>query len=131
MKKRHFGMACCAVAVAVMVSAFPQGSDARVGGGGSLGSRGSRSYSRPVAPPSQSSPYQQAAPQQAPQPISPSPYQAPQPAGGGFFRSMAGGIAGGLLGGMLFRSLGMGGGWGGAGGGGIGIFEILLIGGIL
>jgi predicted lipid-binding transport protein (Tim44 family) len=46
---------------------------------------------------------------------------------------MAGGIAGGLLGGMLFRSLGFGGmgggGWGG--GGGIGIFEILLIGGIL
>jgi predicted lipid-binding transport protein (Tim44 family) len=47
---------------------------------------------------------------------------------------MLGGIAGGMLGGMLFRSLGfggMGGGMGGAGGGGIGIFEILLIGGIL
>jgi len=44
---------------------------------------------------------------------------------------MLGGIAGGMLGGMLFRSLGMGGGWGGAGGGGFGIFEILLIGGII
>ena len=32
----------------------------------------------------------------------------PQPAGGGFFRSMAGGIVGGMLGGMLFRSLGFG-----------------------
>ena len=42
-----------------------------------------------------------------------------------------GGIAGGLLGGMLFRSLGMSGGLGGAGGGGIGLFEILLIGGII
>lgn len=44
-----------------------------------------------------------------------------------------GGIAGGMLGGMLFRSLGFGGmgggGWGG-GGGGIGIFEILLLGGV-
>lgn len=131
MFKRFFSVVFCITAVALIISAFPQGSDARVGGGGSLGSRGSRSYSRPVAPPSQSSPYQQAAPQQ-PQPFSPSPYQAPQPAGGGFLRSMAGGLAGGLLGGMLFRSLGfggMGGGWGG--GGGIGIFEILLIGGIL
>jgi predicted lipid-binding transport protein (Tim44 family) len=53
-----------------------------------------------------------------------------QPAGGGFFRSMAGGIVGGVLGGMLFRSLGFsGGGWGG--GGGIGLFDIVLIGGIL
>src|SRR5450631_3590328 len=43
---------------------------------------------------------------------------------------MAGGIAGGLLGGMLFRSLGFGGG-GMGGGGGIGIFEIILIGGII
>jgi predicted lipid-binding transport protein (Tim44 family) len=43
---------------------------------------------------------------------------------------MAGGIAGGLLGGMLFRSLGMAGGAGGMGGG-IGLFDILLIGGIL
>jgi len=46
---------------------------------------------------------------------------------------MAGGIAGGLLGGMLFRSLGFGGGYGagGVGGSGIGLFEIILIGGII
>ena len=42
---------------------------------------------------------------------------------------MAGGIAGGLLGGMLFRSMAGAGGVG-TGGGGIGIFDILLIGGI-
>jgi predicted lipid-binding transport protein (Tim44 family) len=62
---------------------------------------------------------------------SPAPIPSqPQPAGGGFFRSMAGGIMGGMLGGMLFRSLGFGGGgWGG--GGGIGLFEIILIGGII
>lgn len=91
---------------------------ARAGGGSrSIGSRGTRSYSPPASP----SPYrsQQAAP-------SP-PLQ--QPAGGGFMRSMAGGIAGGLLGGMLFRSLGFGG-MGGGMGGGIGLFEILLLAGI-
>lgn len=91
---------------------------ARAGGGSrSIGSRGTRSYSPPASP----SPYrsQQAAP-------SPS-FQ--QPAGGGFMRSMAGGIAGGLLGGMLFRSLGFSG-MGGGMGGGIGMFEILLLAGI-
>jgi predicted lipid-binding transport protein (Tim44 family) len=46
---------------------------------------------------------------------------------------MAGGIVGGMLGGMLFRSLGFGGGGmgGGLGGSGIGLFEIILIGGLL
>jgi predicted lipid-binding transport protein (Tim44 family) len=74
---------------------------------------------------------QQAVPQQAPRPsYTPPPYQAPQPAGGGFFRSMAGGLLGGMLGGMLFRGMGFGatGGWGGSG---IGLFEIILIGGII
>ncbi|KAB0671529.1 Tim44 domain-containing protein [Oryzomonas sagensis] len=101
--------------------------EARAGGGKSFGSRGSRSYSQPVSPFSQPRPSQQA----APQPFSPSPYQAPQPAGGGFLRSMAGGLAGGLLGGMLFRSMGFGGGMGGGFGGGIGLFEIILIAGII
>ena len=94
---------------------------ARAGGGSrSMGSSGSRSYSRPSSP-------RPSTPQQA----APSP-SFQQPAAGGFMRSMAGGIAGGLLGGMLFRSLGfggMGGGMGG-GGGGIGMFEIILLAGI-
>ncbi|GFE62037.1 Tim44 domain-containing protein [Geobacter sp. AOG2] len=101
--------------------------EARAGGGRSFGSRGSRSYSRPVSPYSQPSQNQQA----APQPFSPSPYQTPQPAGGGFLRNMAGGLVGGMLGGMLFRSLGFGGGMGGGFGGGIGLFEIILVGGII
>lgn len=101
--------------------------EARAGGGRSFGSRGSRSYSRPISPSPSPSPYR-AAPQQA-GPASPSPFAQPQPAGGGFLRSMAGGIMGGMLGGMLFRSLGFGGG-GMGGGGGIGIFEILLLAGI-
>jgi predicted lipid-binding transport protein (Tim44 family) len=95
---------------------------ARAGGGSrSMGSRGSRSYSRPASPTSQPAPSraQQAAPS--------TPFQ--QPAAGGFMRSMAGGIAGGLLGGMLFRSLGFSG-MGGGMGGGIGLFEIILLAGI-
>jgi predicted lipid-binding transport protein (Tim44 family) len=102
--------------------------DARAGGGRSMGSRGSRSYSQPAAPSTAPSPYR-AAPQQA-RPVSPSPFQQPQPAGGGFLRSMAGGLVGGMLGGMLFRSMGFGGGMGGMGGGGIGLFDIILLAGI-
>lgn len=99
---------------------------ARVGGSRSMGSRGTRSYSKPASQPAQPvPPRQQAAPAQGPIPQ--------QQQSGGFMRNMAGGIlggiAGGMLGGMLFRSLGMAGsGMGGAGG--IGIFEIILLAGI-
>lgn len=96
---------------------------ARAGGGRSMGSRGSRSYSVPGRTYSQPSPSRQ----QPGQPYRP-PAPTPQPAGGGFLRSMAGGVLGGMLGGMLFRGMGFGGGgWGGAGGGGFGLIEILLI----
>jgi predicted lipid-binding transport protein (Tim44 family) len=105
-----------------LVFALPVDSLARIGGGGSFGSRGSRTYSAPSrsAPSSPSRSYQ-------------SPSQPSQPSGGlfggggGFFRSMAGGIAGGFLGSMLFRGLGFGAGGGWGGGGGIGLFEILLL----
>lgn len=85
---------------------------ARVGGGRSFGSRGSRSYSSPISPSS--------SPTSPSQPMN-------QPQSGGFMRSMAGGIMGGMLGGMLFHSLGFAGGVGG----GIGLFNIVLIGLIL
>ena len=95
--------------------------DARAGGGRSFGSSGSRSY---AAPSRSYSGAGSGAPTQQ-------PAQSPvQPAGGGFLRSMGGGIIGGLLGGMLFSSLGFGGTGGGFGGSGIGIFEIILLGGI-
>ncbi len=98
---------------------------ARAGGGRSMGSRGSRSYSQPASP----SPYRQA----TPAPARPTPFQQPAPAGG-MFRNMAGGmlggIAGGMLGGMLFRSMGFGGGGMGGGYGGPGLFDILLLAGI-
>lgn len=95
---------------------------ARVGGGSSMGSRGSRSYSSPSRPsPGPSQSYGSPA---RPTPPPQQPYQ--QPAGGGFFRGMLGGLAGGFLGSLLFRSLGFGG-FGGMGGGGVGLFEIILL----
>jgi predicted lipid-binding transport protein (Tim44 family) len=89
---------------------------ARAGGGSSSGSRGSRSYSSPSRPPS-SSP---AAPSQ---PTSPG-LQQPAPA-----RSGWGGMMGGMLGGLLLGGL-LGGLFFGHGGGGIGMIEILIIGGL-
>lgn len=121
-------LGCAALLLSVTAGLFIAAeAEARAGGGRSMGSRGTRSYSQPAAPSTAPSPYK-AAPQQA-TPASPSPFAQPQPAGGGFLRSMAGGLVGGMLGGMLFRSLGFGGGMGG-GGGGIGLFEILLLAGI-
>ena len=89
---------------------------ARAGGGSSSGSRGSRSYSSPSQPPS-SSP---AAPSQ---PTSPG-LQQPAPTRPGW-----GGMMGGMLGGLLLGGL-LGGLFFGHGGGGIGMLEILIIGGL-
>ncbi|HEX2768106.1 MAG TPA: Tim44 domain-containing protein, partial [Geobacteraceae bacterium] len=89
-----------AVMAAVMllsVSVLEMNAEARAGGSRSFGSRGSRSYSRPATPYTpQSQPRQQYAP-------APAPFQ--QQGGGGFMRSMAGGIMGGMLGSMLFGGL--------------------------
>lgn len=104
---------------------------ARVGGGKSSGSTGSRSVggsgsysSRPSSPQQPSgSQYQQTRPTQQ-------PTMAPQ--GGGFFRSLAGGLAGGFLGAMLFRGLaGAGTGAEGMGGGGPGLLDLILLGAVL
>lgn len=119
--KKQF-VTVCMLLVAVMflsITVLELNAHARAGSSRSFGSRGARSYSRPASPAYQPSPTR---PQTAPLPNQ-------QPAGGGFMRSMAGGLAGGLLGGMLFRSLGIAGG-GMGGGGGIGMFEILLLAGI-
>jgi predicted lipid-binding transport protein (Tim44 family) len=102
---------------------------ARVGGGGSMGSRGSRSYtpprSTPAPAPAPANPSQGSGQYNTPSAPAPSPF-----GGGGFLRSMAGGIVGGMLGGMLFRSLGFAGGAGSAGAG-IGMMDLLLIGALL
>jgi predicted lipid-binding transport protein (Tim44 family) len=103
--------------------------EARAGGSRSSGSRGSRSYSRPAAPS-----YQTSQPSPTRQQAAPAPGAFQQQAGGGFMRSMAGGMMGGMLGSMLFSSFagaGAGHGAGGVGGGGgIGLFEIALLAGI-
>jgi predicted lipid-binding transport protein (Tim44 family) len=111
--------------------ALPLEAWARVGGGRSMGSRGSRSMSAPK-------------PYTAPRPVQPTPTRPTTPppgatatpgtsSTGGFWRSFGGGLLGGLAGGLLFRSL-FGGpaayGGAGAGGSGIGLLDILLLAGI-
>ena len=96
---------------------------ARAGGGGSSGSRGSRSFSAPARPDSSpASPSRQATP--------PSGFQQSAPQRSGWMGGLMGGIGGFLLGGLLGSML-----FGGMGGmghglfGGIGFMEILLIAG--
>ena len=116
MKSRVIKVFTVMAAVLFMsITVMELSAEARVGGSRSMGSRGSRSYSRPVSPSSQTS--QQAAP-------APGAFQ--QPAGGGFMRGMAGGMMGGMLGSMLFSGSAGAGGVGSGTGGGIGMFEIIL-----
>lgn len=121
MKKR--GVKIFVVMVSVLflsITVLELNAHARAGGSRSSGSGGSRNYSRSASPSSQSS--------QSRQQAAPAPIQQPQ--GGGFLRSMAGGLAGGMLGSMLFSSFaGAGGGGGMGGGGGIGLFGIILLAG--
>ena len=113
---RFFSVAAAVLFLSVTILELT--AEARIGGGRSMGSRGSRSYSRQAAP-TQSMPRQATAP-------APGGYQQ----GGGFMRSMAGGMAGGMLGSMLFGGTAGAGGMGpGTGGGGIGLFEIILLAG--
>ncbi|MBI2711692.1 MAG: Tim44 domain-containing protein [Bdellovibrio sp.] len=115
--------------------------EARIGGGRSFGSRGSRGFSAPSY--SRGSTYSRPAPSYGNS--SSRPYTPPPPATPSypnsrpsFLKSLGAGIAGGFLGSMLFRSLGGGslyantpGGTGGfGGGGGIGFLEIILVAGI-
>ena len=100
---------------------------ARAGGGGSFGSRGSRSFTAPRSTPAPTP----SSPSQGSRQLNTPPAAAPSPlGGGGFLRGMAGGLVGGMLGGMLFRSLGFAGGANGTGGG-IGFMDIILIGALL
>ncbi len=91
---------------------------ARAGGGGSSGSRGSRSYSAPVRP----SP-NPLSPSQPTSPVSPQP--VPQRPGGMFGGALGGLLIGGLIGSLLFGGMGRG------FFGGIGLLDILIIGGLI
>ena len=117
---------------------------ARAGGGSSSGSRGSRSFSPPAQP---SAPRPSPGPGPGPGSRPTTPYGQPtpemsQPPSGSFMRSpfaqgLAGGVLGGLVGNMLFGSRGYSSGvpsgapgsGGGFGGSGIGLFDLILIGG--
>jgi predicted lipid-binding transport protein (Tim44 family) len=124
MIKKIFKISAALFAVFLITTAITeQYAYARAGGGRSSGSRGSRSSSQPSTPSRQSQ-----------QPSRESKPPDTQP-GGGFLRTLGTGIAGGFLGSMLFRGLGLGSSGGGDGqgggqGGGIGLFEILILGGI-
>ena len=132
MKNRSFVVAAVCLSAAVFlfmtVEAF-----ARVGGSRSSGSRGSRSMSTPTRPSSPSTPSATSPSPSTSSSATPTqgatPSQVPPPQTGGFMRGMMGGLAGGFLGSMLFGGLGgMGGGLGD--GGGVGILEIILLGGL-
>lgn len=108
-----------------ILSVFPDEADAkRMGGGSSMGSRGSKSFSAPQQPAARTGFNQ------------PSATQRPGgAAAGGMFGGIGSGLLGGLgglmLGGMLGSMLFGGAGAAGTGAGGIGLMEILLIGGAI
>lgn len=119
---QYLGLIVLAVVVTLLASELQAW--ARAGGGGSFGSRGFRSYSSPSR-----NYYRPTTPAQPPaEPRSPYAPPMSQSPGGGFMRSLAGGMLGGLLGGMLFRSLGFAG-FGGMGGG-FGLMDLVILGAI-
>jgi predicted lipid-binding transport protein (Tim44 family) len=120
--------------------------EARAGGGSSGGSRGSHSMSTPRPafnpPPSRpqtTSPPATLTPGMPARPAPSLPSPSPAPSGwGSFGRGLAGGVVGGMIGNMLFGGSGHAGPAGSpgapAGGGGcssMGLFDLLLIGGLL
>lgn len=116
------------VALFLTCSAFEMEAWARAGGGKSSGSRGSRSMSAPTKPDSTQA-TRPTAQQQSQSAVTP-PAAAPQRPS--FARTMLTAVAGGFLGAMLFGGIAHAmGGLGGFGGSGIGLIEILLVGGIL
>ncbi|MBP2688872.1 MAG: transporter [Deltaproteobacteria bacterium] len=128
MKNRTFIVTAACISAAVFLFMTVE-SFARVGGSRSSGSRGSRSMSTPTrsstpSTPSATSTSPSTSTSATPAPGA-TPSQVPPPQTGGFMRGMMGGLAGGFLGSMLF------GGMGGMGdGGGVGILEIILLGGL-
>ena len=120
MRSRRW-IALIGLAIGIVVVSEAGEAWARAGSGGGGGSRGSRSYSSPARP----------APASPTTPTSPSrslnqPAAPVAPARPGMFGGLMGGLAGfaigGLLGSMLFGGMGHG-------FGGIGMMDILLIGG--
>ncbi|MGD9972878.1 MAG: Tim44 domain-containing protein [Desulfatirhabdiaceae bacterium] len=120
--KRHgiqtFFYAAIAVIFLAVTAGIPDDADARVKSGGrSFGGGGSSgSFSKPSAPTSR--------------PMTPPSSPSGGMGGSSFMRGLGGGLLGGMIGGMLFSSPGHAMGAGGMGGSGIGIIELLLLGGL-
>ena len=125
MMKKRWAKGCLVLFVFYFLCFYvlPMDAFARVSGGRSTGSRGSRSST----PPRSYSDPRQAQPSSPPTQSISQPSPQPQ---SGLWRGVMGGIMGGILGGMLFRSLGFGNDSVGEGSG-IGLFEILLVGALL
>jgi predicted lipid-binding transport protein (Tim44 family) len=119
-KKPLISLGLVAVALLFLVASL---AEARLGGGRSSGSRGSRGSAS-------SSPYRQ-----SPGAGQSNPYRSPsspdrsqsRSLGGGFMRSLGAGLLGGAIGSLLFGGLTRG---LGAAGGGIGLLEALLFAGL-
>ena len=129
---RRTGLIVIVVAVLLsMAAAHVPEAFARAGGGGgrsggsSMGSRGSRSTTEPARP----APATPTAPTAPSRSVAPAPAPTPPATRPSFFRGIMGGLAGFALGGLL-GSLLFGHGFG-AGFGGIGMLDILLIGGAI
>lgn len=95
------------LALAALLALAPALAEARMGGGGSFGSRGSRSWSAPPSTrtmPGQASPFERSVtPRPSPGLAGPTSQQGAF--GGSFGRGLLGGLAGGLLGAGLFGLL--------------------------
>jgi predicted lipid-binding transport protein (Tim44 family) len=125
--KQAYSRTFCFISAAILfltvvVICYPLDADARArsggrsfGGGGSSGtfSKPSSPSTRPAVPPS-----------------TPAGSPLGQSGGSSFMRGLGGGLLGGMIGGMLFSSPGHGMGMGGVGGSGIGLIELLLLGGL-
>ena len=126
MKARTWTVAV-GLALAVLIVGQIDEAWARARGGGGGSGRGSRSYSAPARPaPAPAAPTTPSSPSRSlNQPAAPSPMAPSRPS---FFGGLMGGLAGfalgGLLGSLLFGGFGHGMGFGG-----IGLMDILLIGG--
>ncbi len=96
------------LALAALLALAPAIAEARMGGGGSFGSRGGRSWSAPPSTrtmPGTASPFERSVTPR-PSPGMAGPLSQPGGAfGGGFGRGLLGGLAGGLLGAGLFGLL--------------------------
>lgn len=119
--KKRIALAALFTIAFFLVAGIMEIVEARSRGGGRSFGRSS-SFSRSTS---------QTAPRQNQNMMNPSSRPTNSPLGGSFTRGLAGGLVGGALGSMLFGGVAHGmGGMGGLGGSGIGLFEILLLGGI-